>query len=119
MIDTYLIYYGKMQLSICLRPGVYLTAVLLIMNFVWAFPLLSRFNNNIIRTIINACYLGIARLPHTIAIVTLGVAPILLLAVCPSITPVILLVGFSLAGYLQSFVYSLVFEKIECSVSKE
>ena len=59
---------------------------------------------------INAYCIGFTHIVRTVVMVILMVAPIALLLVYPFLMPVVLAVGFSLTGYLETFIKSTCFK---------
>lgn len=78
----------------------------------YVFPLLSRFDNTVKRTITNAFLLSICNLPKTVAAVVLNILPIGILYVSLRLLPVTFLIGFSGVAYLNCLMFLKVFERI-------
>lgn len=90
-----------------------LGAAVLLISLSWGFILQSRYENTIANTLKNSLIIGISQLKYTILILVLILIPLLLLFLIPKMTSVIYLIGFTLAGYLQTKLYSKVFSKFE------
>lgn len=78
----------------------------------YVFPLLSRFDNTVKRTITNAFLLSICNLPKTVAAVVLNILPIGIIYVSLRLLPVTFLIGFSGVAYLNCLMFLKVFERI-------
>ena len=77
------------------------------------FPLLSRFQNTVIGTLRNATVLAAAAFPTTIGMTAATFfLPVAAWFFRP-VFPLLLLFGFSGAGYICALLYSPVFKKIE------
>lgn len=85
------------------------------MILVYVFPILSRFDNSIIKTLRNAMVLSVANFPHTIAMA-------MLIAGCGFLTFYTidtirygilawLVIGFALIAYVNSFLLNRIFQK--------
>lgn len=98
-----------------LRGGAILAIVLVLMVFFYAMALQSTFENTVKNTIKNAFIIGLGYFPWTLLI--------LLISVSPFVTPVFLgeywsvellvmmLVWFSGAAYINSYVFNYIFKK--------
>ncbi len=91
----------------------YLSAVLMIISLSWVFILQCRYKNPIWATLKNAFFVGIAHLGHTIAMVALFVCPFLVILAVPVAEPLILCLGFSCPGILQTKIYGKVIDRID------
>lgn len=92
----------------------YLLSLLVLIGLTWSFVLLSRYENSIGRTVMNAYCISFTHIFRTLLMVILMVAPIALLLVYPFSMPVVLAFGFSLTGYLEAMIYGGVFSQLEC-----
>jgi len=90
---------------------------------VYVFPLIARYENSLKTTFKNAFLLAIARLPYTILLVIIHLAPVIITAL--DLQTLILgmfvwfLIGFSLVAWLSSIVLRRVFEIFEDKEDKE
>jgi uncharacterized membrane protein YesL len=81
--------------------------------FTYIFPLQSRFVNNVKRTFFNAFFMSIRHLFHTIGMIVIDVAILALafLMVIPPLTMVMLLFGFPLIAFINSYILTPIFNK--------
>lgn len=92
---------------------VYVITALVLISLAWSFALLSRYNNSIGRIILNSYLIGLTEFPCTLCMVVLMLLPVALALIFPGTVPVILLIGFSLTGYLETLPFKRVFAKLE------
>lgn len=92
-------------------------AVLLLLTFIWTaaflfvFPLQSRFYNPVSRTLINAVFLSMKHLPTTISLLILdAVLPVLAFFVTARLQPILLMFGFPLSAFINSYYLLRVFQ---------
>ena len=92
-----------------------LTASLLLeyLLSLYVFPLLSRYDNPIRRTLFNALLLTFTRLPLTAGMAVITAVPALLLFTVRPLLPVVVLFGLSVPGYACAMLYSRLFDLIE------
>ena len=87
--------------------------IFIFLMYLYAFPLLARFQNTVFGTLRNAAVLAVAAFPRTIGMVAATfLLPVLVLLVRP-LVPLMLLFGLSLPGFLCALLYSPYFKKIE------
>ena len=107
---------------VLINPGVFprimlylMLAVLFLvyMIFQYIFPLQSRFENPVRRTLKNSAILAIANLPKTLAMTVITIAPALIFYLIPQATPLVLMFGFTAPGYVCALMYSPIFKKFE------
>ncbi len=77
------------------------------------FPLQSKFENTIPKTIKNSVLVGIMTLPKTVLMGVIQILPIVLAVIFPAVTPVLLLLGVSGPAYLCALLYNKTFKKFE------
>lgn len=111
--DYYLMFGEGIHTLVRLRYVTYLFTALLLVGFSWSFVLLSRYTNSIGRTILNSYLVGITNLPRTIIMILPMLVAMVLLRCYPAAAPLMILIGLSLTGYLQMFLFRSVFEKLE------
>lgn len=97
------------------RIAVTIVSVIYLMTLIYVFPLLSRFNNSVFRTIRNAVVLSFNAFPKTLSMLVLIVASVL--GTLYSTTTLVygmfvwLLLGFSGIAYLNSLLLRKTFQK--------
>lgn len=87
-----------------------------ILTALYVFPAQARFANPVKRTLINAMFFTFRHLPSTAAMLAIIIIPPLLVLQAPDIVffyyvPYCLLLGFSLAAYLNSILLHRIFQK--------
>jgi len=94
--------------------GLYFVTFLLLLIFIYVFPVLSRFYNSIKNTFQNALLMSIRHLPYSILMILIWVCPIVISFLSPNILMYALLVwiliGFSLLAFLCSFLLVKIFD---------
>lgn len=87
--------------------------VLLLMVYLYVFPLLARFHNTVPATIANAARLAAASFPRTIAMLVVTLAVPAAFWLVPALFPLFIFLGLTGPGYLCSLLYYPVIKKIE------
>lgn len=89
--------------------------------FAYAFPLEARFQNSIRNTLVNALVLAFRNFPVTVIMAILNSVPVVCVMLGPftvmAVMPVFCIIGFSLIVWLDSLFLSVIFNKIEESLS--
>ncbi|MCI8542507.1 MAG: DUF624 domain-containing protein [Lachnospiraceae bacterium] len=88
-------------------------AVIVLFTFTFVYPVLSKFDNTVMRTIKNAFFIGILQFPKTILMMILSVVPAALFILAPQIIPVVFLFGFSAPAWASAKLYNKFFQKLE------
>ena len=101
------------EIPVFFRYGIYFVTVIYLFSMCWVFILQSRYENNIKNTIRNSFLIGISNLLQTIVMMFLFCLPVLIVLLWIQMFPVVLMAGFTLAGILQTMLYSRVFKKLE------
>ena len=83
------------------------------LGMVFALPLQARFENKVKNTIKNSFLIFFSHLPITILLVVISIMPFVLVYFVEKITPIVLLMGFSVVVYCQSFFILRVFKPYE------
>lgn len=99
--------------------GICVVSIILYLMGFYAFPLLSRFENSVFRTIKNSALVGILTFPKTILMVVVTLLPIAGLIYVPQIIPIIILLGIAGPGYICALLYNKTFNKFEPKVEEE
>lgn len=93
--------------------AVLVVTVFLLMTCIYIYPLQARFVNTCKGTVKNAFILSITQLPRTIVMILVYMIPALVLWYVPYLTPMVMLLGFALPAYLNSYLFVSIFKKIE------
>lgn len=84
-----------------------------IILFSYVFPLEARFDNTSVNTLKNAMFMSVRHFPYTIAVIVLNSIPILAFvaggAIEGLLTPIFLVVGFSLIARTNSIIFEKIF----------
>lgn len=83
------------------------------LTVMYAFPILSRFENTIMQTMKNAFLMCILNFLKTIVMAIVYIIPFVLLPLGINMIAVFLLLGFSGPAYLNSYVWKNIFKKYE------
>jgi len=87
------------------------TAIILF-TLTFVFPVLSKFDNTVWRTIKNAFFISILQLPRTIVMIVVNILPFVMLYYAKA-APFALLFGLSVPALLGGFLYDKFFAKLE------
>lgn len=93
--------------------------ILAILSLNWIFVILSRYHNSIWGSLQTALLVGLSHPLYSFAMVLLMLLPPLALFLSIRTLPLVLLLGFTLPGYLQALMYSRVFDKLEEASRKQ
>lgn len=78
----------------------------------FVFPLQSKFYNPVRRTLFNAFFMSIRHLFHTIGMLAIDVAVVILpMTLMPILMPVLFLFGFPILAFINSFFFVGIFDK--------
>lgn len=90
-----------------------LLLVLLVLSFLYTFPLIARFQNSLKQTLKNSISLALANSGKTLILLAIQALFILLCFLIPQIKLFMVLVGFSFLAFCNSLVYTRVFAMYE------
>lgn len=109
-----IIYIRQMpNVSLVIEIVVIVAAVLSAFSFVWVFPLQCRYVNKIRTTVKNSFMVGALNFTKSIMMILISIAPVLVLAWTNAAVPVVFLLGLTVPAYVQTMLYSKVFDKME------
>ena len=108
-----LVLQGSGRYPIWLPSSILVVAVLEIMFMIYTFAMLSRFENTIFQTLVNAVTLTFAELPRSIEMAVITIVPLAAFFRFTVMLPVLILFGLSVPGYACAMVYDPVFRRIE------
>lgn len=112
-VDYYLIFLIGLEFLSIFKVLFFAIVILLLMSMTWGFILLSRYENTLLKTVKYSYCVGIANPIRTVVIGILMLVPWILPIACPYLIPVMLLLGFTLVGYIQTMLFEKVFVKLE------
>ena len=102
-----------------MRVILLVVAVLILFIFTFAYPVLAKFDNTVMRTLKNALLIGILQFPKTILMLIVSVIPVVLFVVAPQILPIVFLFGFSAPAWVAAKLYNKFFKKLENEMKGE
>ena len=114
--DLYILNSVEIPLGDILKVIIMAVAILVALVSTFLFPVLSKFDNTIPRTIKNACVISILQLPKTLLMFVLNWFPWVLLVLSAQMVPVTFLLGFAIPAYLSAFLYNKFFKKLEMQI---
>ncbi len=109
-----LIYIRNMEnVNLIIEIVVIVAIVLAAFSYVWVFPLQSRYENKIRTTVKNSFMVGALNFTKSIMMIIISAAPILVFMMTTSALPILTLLGLTVPAYVQTMLYSQVFDKME------
>lgn len=99
---------GDMNRALVIPAYAGMGVVLLL--YVWMFPLLARFDNTVAATLRNTMILAAGNLPRTLAMAAISAVVPFVLTQSLRLLPLAFLVGFTLPGYFCMLIYRSVIE---------
>ena len=112
--DFYLMGHADIEFPAWLPSALIAVDVLIFMLGLHVFPLLSRFENTVGRTIKNSVMVGILTLPKTLLMTAICALPVVLIYFFEQIlAPFMLLLGISGPAFLCALVYNKTFKRFE------
>lgn len=114
-MDFYLMYGGSTDAKFPLVLQVLLLAVtlLVVITFMFVYPVLSKFDNNLKNTLKNSFLMGLLQLPKVLIMVVLWLAPPLIGVFAIQLFPLVVLFGMSLPAFLSALMYNKFFKRTE------
>lgn len=108
------VYIRQMEdVSLFIEIVVIVAIVLYAFSYVWLFPLQCRYENPIKTTIKNSFMVGALNFPKSFMMILISFAPILIQSITNALTPAVIMLGLSVPAYVQTMLYSRVFDKME------
>ncbi|MCD7807135.1 MAG: YesL family protein, partial [Lachnospiraceae bacterium] len=111
--DIWLFYKDMVDMNNVVKIIVYVALVVYLFSLSWLFVLQSRYENPIKITIKNTIIVSMTHVLYSLMLIILFISPIVLLLFFSWAVPVCFLLGFSVPAFVQSMLYSRVFDKIE------
>lgn len=97
-----------------IRYAILAVAIIVIVVFMYVFPIQSRFDNKVFATLRNALFMSIAQLPKTVVMLVLYLAAgVVYYSLLGAMFPVILCLGITVPCYLNAKVINSIFKRIE------
>ena len=110
---------GSGRYPIWLPSSIVVVAVLELMFMIYTFAMLSRFDDSIYHTLLNAVTLTFAELPRSLEMAVITIIPLIAFFRVSILLPVLILFGLSVPGYACAMIYDPVFRKIEKQIWEE
>lgn len=104
---------GSGHYPIWLPSSILVAAVLELIIMIYTFALLSRFDNSVYHTLLNAVTLTFSELPRSLAMAVIALTPVIAALTTTVLLPFLVLFGLSVPGYACAMVYDPIFRKIE------
>ena len=114
-----LVLQGTGRFPIWLPSSILVVAFLELMFMIYTFAMLSRFDNSIYQTLVNAVTLTFSELPRSLEMAVITLVPLLAFFRASILLPLLLLFGLSVPGYACAIVYDPIFKKIEKQIWEE
>lgn len=114
-VDYYLMLFSDAGASFPMPVQVMLmvVTVVAVTTFMFVYPVMSKFENNLKNTLKNAFLMGFMQLPKIVIMVVLWVAPAVIAVTAFQLFPLVVLFGMSLPAFLSSMMYNKFFKKME------
>lgn len=87
--------------------------ILICFMLLYVFPIMSRFENTLMNTVINALLISLVQFPKTILMLAFSAVPILLVLSSLNWFPLLILGGFAIVAYVNGSFMNKIFEKIQ------
>ena len=104
---------GTGHYPIWLPSSILVAAILELIIMIYTFALLSRFDNSVYHTLLNAVTLTFSELPRSLAMAVITLTPAIAFLTTTVLLPLLVLFGLSVPGYACAMVYDPIFRKIE------
>lgn len=111
--DFVIFRYSQINFPGWLQAVLIAVAILILFATMHLFPLLARFENNIINTYKNSLFMGILNLPKTVIMMVCWAIPPVIIIFIPQILPIAFLLGISGPAFLNALLYKKSFQRFE------
>lgn len=117
VLDYFIIFWNPESNPSIPVQALFLAAMLITLSeFVFIYPILSKFDNSILRTFKNTFAMAIMQFPKIILMLVFWAAPILIGIFVIQLLPLVVLFGLSLPAYGSALLYNKFFKKLEDQV---
>ena len=110
---------GSGKYPLWLPSSILVVGLLALMFMIYTFAMLSRFDNSIYHTLLNAVTITFSELPRSLEMAVIVLVPLLAFVRFPALLPFVVLFGLSVPGYGCAMVYDPIFRKIEKQIWEE
>ncbi|MCD8326033.1 MAG: DUF624 domain-containing protein [Lachnospiraceae bacterium] len=111
--DIWLFYQGLVDMGTVIKVIIGIALVVYLFSLAWVFVLQSRYENPIKYTMKNTIIVSLTHVLYSLMMIILFISPVVLLLLFSWAVPVCFLLGFSVPAFVQSILYSRIFDKIE------
>lgn len=87
--------------------------ILILIMLLYVFPILAKFENTLLNTVINALLIALAQFPKTILMGAFSLVPILLVLSSWKWFPILVLGAFAVVAYVNGSMMNRIFDKIQ------
>ncbi|MBD5541820.1 MAG: YesL family protein [Lachnospiraceae bacterium] len=87
--------------------------ILIAFMLLYVFPIMSKFENTLMNTVINALLISLAQFPKTILMLAFSAVPVLLVLSSWNWFPLLILGGFAIVAYVNGSFMNRIFEKLQ------
>lgn len=104
---------SSMDFPRILKVMLYALFMVTYMVLCYVFPVLSRFDNTVIKTLKNALFMAILSFPKTVLMMVVYLLPLAALYFVIAAAPLVFLFGISLPAYVSAMLYNGTFKRFE------
>lgn len=114
-LDYYLMFGGntESEFPLVMQVMLMVVTVIAITTFMFVYPVMSKFDNNLRNTLKNSFLMGFMQLPKVVVMVVLWVAPVIIAIFAIQVFPLVVLFGMSLPAFASSLMYNKFFKRME------
>lgn len=112
-LDLFMWYLDPTALPKVLKITTIIVILIIVTLTIYAFPILSHFDNTIRNTFVNAFLVSLVNIPYTIYFLIVLIAPIIIVVVQPAMMMGFAMFGFSGPALLAAVGWSKLFKKLE------
>lgn len=113
-MDYYIVYMAPdSNPSVIMQVLFLLTGILAISEFIFIYPVLSKFDNTLVKTFKNTLIMAVMQFPKIILMFVLWLLPIIVGAFIFPLFPLVVLFGLSLPAYGSAMLYNKFFKRME------
>lgn len=109
----YLIYIGTMKMHYLVFALLVLVTIIILTSCSWTFIFLSRYQDKTFRILKNAVTMVFVKPLYSVMILILTAAPLLGVIFLPQVFPLMVSLGFTVCGLMQTMLYSRIFNILE------
>lgn len=111
--DYYLLFFTGTSYPTVFQIVLFVVSVVVLVISMFVYPILSKFDNTVLRTLKNAMFIGMLQLPKAILMALMFAVPVIIGLLMPEIIPIVLLFGITVPAYGGAKLYNKFFEKME------